>query len=458
MYALLGLQDDVRKEFTMAETTMQNITPQNVHETIGHSMLADGIGIVLDLDKSHGVRLFDSRANRSYLDMFSCFASMSLGFNHPRLVEPEFVAHLGRVAINKPSNSDLYSLEMAEFVDTFSRLAAPKDMPHLFFVEGGGLAVENAIKTAIDWKVRKNLAAGKGEKGKQVMHFQEAFHGRTGYTMSLTNTDPVKVMYFPQFDWPRISNPKVTFPVTDAVRAEVEKAEASAIAAMKQAFQDRPDEIAAIIIETIQGEGGDNHFRKEFFQELRRLADENEAFLVFDEVQTGLGMTGKMWAFENYGVQPDAFSFGKKTQVCGCVVGRRVEEVDDHVFSQSSRLNSTWGGNLVDMVRCQRILEVMEEEKLVAHAATVGQHLLEGLQGLAERHSNFTNARGLGLYCAFDMPDGAAREKLRIACMDKGLMILGSGHRTIRFRPALVVQQTDIDEALQILEDCLKSL
>ena len=227
---------------------------------------------------------------------------------------------------------------------------------------------------------------------------------------------------------------------------------------MKQAFQDRPDEIAAIIIETIQGEGGDNHFRKEFFQELRRLADENEAFLIFDEVQTGLGMTGKMWAFENYGVQPDAFAFGKKTQVCGCVVGRRVEEIDDHVFNQSSRLNSTWGGNLVDMVRCQRILEVMDEEKLVAHAATVGQHLLQGLQGLAERHSSLTNARGLGLFCAFDMPDGAAREKLRSNCMDKGLMILGSGDRTIRFRPALVVQQADIDEALQLLDDSLKSL
>jgi L-lysine 6-transaminase len=443
----------------MTGTTMlKNITPQNVHETLGRNILADGFGVVLDLDKSHGVRLYDSKSNQSYLDMFSCFASAPLGFNHPQLVDPEFVAHLGRIAVNKPSNSDLYSVEMAEFVDTFARLAAPKDMPHLFFVEGGGLGVENALKSAMDWKVRKNLAAGKGEKGKQVMHFRDAFHGRTGYTLSLTNTDPVKTMYFTQFDWPRIPNPKVTFPLTDAGLKLVKAAEAAAIAAMKQAFHDRPDDICAIILEPIQGEGGDNHFRKEFFQELRRLADENEALLIFDEVQTGLGMTGKMWAHENYGVQPDAFAFGKKTQVCGCVVGRRIEEVSDNVFSTPSRLNSTWGGNLIDMVRCRRYLEIIDQDKLVANAATVGKHLLEGLQGLAARHpDHLSNARGVGLYCAFDTTSGEARGKLLAAAFERGLMAIGSGDRTVRFRPALIVQKSEIDEALQIFDEALQT-
>jgi L-lysine 6-transaminase len=310
----------------------------------------------------------------------------------------------------------------------------------------------------MDWKVRKNLAAGKGEKGKQVMHFRDAFHGRTGYTLSLTNTDPVKTMYFTQFDWPRIPNPKVTFPLTDAGLKLVKAAEAAAIAAMKQAFHDRPDDICAIILEPIQGEGGDNHFRKEFFQELRRLADENEALLIFDEVQTGLGMTGKMWAHENYGVQPDAFAFGKKTQVCGCVVGRRIEEVSDNVFSTPSRLNSTWGGNLIDMVRCRRYLEIIDQDKLVANAATVGKHLLEGLQGLAARHpDHLSNARGVGLYCAFDTTSGEARGKLLAAAFERGLMAIGSGDRTVRFRPALIVQKSEIDEALQIFDEALQT-
>ena len=226
-----------------------------------------------------------------------------------------------------------------------------------------------------------------------------------------------------------------------------------------QAFSERPDEICAIILEPIQGEGGDNHFRKEFFQELRRLADENEAFLIFDEVQTGLGMTGKMWAHQNYGVTPDAFSFGKKTQVCGCVVGKRVEEVDDHVFSMPSRLNSTWGGNLTDMVRCRRYLEIIEEDKLVENAATVGAHLLEGLQNLAQQHSShMSNARGVGLYCAFDTVSGEQRGKLLSAAYERGLMAIGSGEQTVRFRPALTVSKSDIDEALQILDESFKTL
>jgi L-lysine 6-transaminase len=266
-------------------------------------------------------------------------------------------------------------------------------------------------------------------------------------------------MHFTMFDWPRIPNPKVTFPMTEAVTQQVERAEAEAVAAMQKAFDERPHQICAIIIEPIQGEGGDNHFRPEFFRELRRLADENEAFLIFDEVQTGLGMTGRMWAHQNIGVQPDAFSFGKKTQVCGCVVGRRVEEVDDNVFAVPSRINSTWGGNLTDMVRCQRYLEIIDEEKLVENAATVGAHLQKGLQDLVGRHEgHLSNARGMGLFCAFDTRSGEHRGKLLQACFERGLMAIGSGQATIRFRPALTATQQDIDEALQILDEAQKSL
>ena len=439
--------------------TMNRIMPGNVHETLRRSILADGFDVVLDLDKSHGVWLYDARGQKRYLDMFSCFASAPLGFNHPRLVEPEFVAKLGRVAVGKPSNSDLYTVEMAEFVDTFARLATPSYLPHLFFVEGGTLGVENALKTAMDWKVRKNLAAGRGELGHQVLHFRECFHGRSGYTMSLTNTAPVKVMYFSKFDWPRVSNPKLHFPVTASELERVATAEAHAIAEIEAAFARHPHDICAIILEPIQGEGGDNHFRPEFFRALRRLADEHEAFLVFDEVQAGLGLTGRMWAHEHFGVQPDAISFGKKTQVCGTAVGRRVDEIADNVFHVPSRLNSTWGGNLVDMVRCQRILEVIDEDRLVENAARQGEVLLAGLQALADRHGDWIdNARGRGLMCAFDVRDAATRKRLLDACVERGLMLIQSGERAVRFRPALVVTAAELQEALAILERALGSL
>ena len=130
-------------------------------------------------------------------------------------------------------------------------------------------------------------------------------------------------------------------------------------------MNENPDDIAALIIEPIQGEGGDNHFRKEFFHTLRRLCDEYDMMFILDEVQTGVGLTGKMWAYQHFDFEPDILAFGKKTQVCGIMVSNRVDEVKDNVFKVSSRLNSTWGGNLVDMVRCQKYLEVIKEENLV---------------------------------------------------------------------------------------------
>ena len=217
----------------------------------------------------------------------------------------------------------------------------------------------------------------KEERGKQVIHFSRCFHGRTGYTLSMTNTEPVKTDLFPKFHWPRVHNPAVTFPLTEERLEQVRREEELSLNQIKDAFRQNVDDIAAIIIEPIQGEGGDNHFRPEFFRALRQLADENEAMLIMDEVQTGIGMTGKMWAHQHF-VEPDMIAFGKKTQVCGFLCGRRIEEVTDNVFAVSSRLNSTWGGNLVDMVRAGRYLEIIEEDNLVENARVMGEHLLAG--------------------------------------------------------------------------------
>src|SRR5207248_8889633 len=134
------------------------------------------------------------------------------------------------------------------------------------FVEGGALGIENAVKTAFDWKVRKNFRKGhQSERGSQIMHLREAFHGRTGYTLSLTNTaDPRKTQYFPKFDWPRIANPKLSFPVTDEVLVRVAAEERLALDAIRQVLAERGDDVAAIILEPIQAEGGDNHFCPDF--------------------------------------------------------------------------------------------------------------------------------------------------------------------------------------------------
>jgi L-lysine 6-transaminase len=368
--------------------------------------------------------------------------------------EPEFLAKLTRAALTNPTNSDVYTTEMAEFVATFGRLAMPEYLPHLFLVAGGTLGVENALKAAFDWKVRQNFRAGsKGEKGHQVLHFRESFHGRSGYALSLTNTaDPRKYQYFPKFDWPRIANPKLRFPVDAAEIERVSRAEADSLAAIQQAFAERKDDIACVLIEPIQAEGGDNHFRPEFLRALRDVAHENRALLVFDEVQTGMGLTGRMWAHQHWDVRPDLLAFGKKAQVCGMMGGGMVDEEPENVFRTSSRINSTWGGNLVDMVRSQRYLEIMAEERLVENAERVGAHLKSALERMqAERPELLTNARGRGLMCAIDFPDGATRDAVADRAFEMGVIILPCGTHSLRFRPPLDITAAEVDEALEIV-------
>jgi L-lysine 6-transaminase len=435
------------------------IPPAQVFPTLKKHMLVDGFDIVIDLKRSHGSYIIDARTGKQYLDFFTFVASLPLGFNHPGLTSPEFREKLAYVAVNKPSNSDIYTAEQAEFVETFGRVAIPDYLPHLFLIEGGTLAVENALKAAFDWKIRKNLSRGiNEERGRQVIHFRQCFHGRSGYTLSLTNTDPVKTDLYPKFPWPRVLNPAVRFPLNEENLAQVMRDEQTSIEQMKEVFRADKDDIAAIIIEAIQGEGGDNHFRKEFFQTLRQLADENEAMLIIDEVQTGVGMTGKMWAHQHF-VQPDIIAFGKKMQVCGILCGRRIEEVRDNVFNVPSRLNSTWGGNLIDMVRAQRYLEIIEEERLVENARRVGAHLLSRLVALSEElPKTVSNPRGLGLFAAFDVATPDLRTKIRNSCFDKGLMILPSGERSIRFRPPLNVTEKEIDEGMEIIRRAVREV
>ena len=429
------------------------VTPDRVHETLRRHLLVDGFDLVLDTRASRGSCLVDGRDGTRWLDMFSFFASAPLGMNHPALADdPAFLAELTETAVNKPSNSDIYTVQMAAFVDTFTRVLGDRALPHLFLVEGGALAVENALKTAFDWKRKHNALRGRpAERGTKVLHLRKAFHGRSGYTLSLTNTDPVKTALFPTFDWPRIDVPALRFPVdADAVAA----AEARALAQARAAFAAHPHDIACFIAEPIQGEGGDNHMRAEFLQAMQALCREHDALFVLDEVQTGGGMTGTAWAYQQLGLAPDVVAFGKKLQVCGIMAGGRVDEVPDNVFAVSSRINSTWGGGLADMVRSRRYLEVVEAEGLIERAAVLGKRLLDGLATVP----GIDNVRGRGLFVAVDLPTPEARAAA-VARLhrDEKVLILGGGERSIRFRPALTVGEDELDLAVAALARAVRS-
>jgi L-lysine 6-transaminase len=436
---------------TLAAATSLRVAPSEVHDVLSRHMLADGFKVVLDLARSHGSWLYDSKRERDVLDFFTSFSSYPMGFNHPKLMTPEMTERLLLASVVKPSNADLYTPLLAEFVATFARTVPEAYRRHLFFVDGGALAVENALKTAFDWKVRKNLAH-------QIIHFRQAFHGRSGYTMSLTNTDPKKTQYFPKFDWPRVTNPKLSFPVTEDVLAGVEAMERRAVAEIEQARRQHGHDIAALIIEPIQGEGGDNHFRGEFLRKLRQLCDENEMLLIFDEVQTGFATTGRWWCFEHFDVEPDVFAFGKKTQICGIAANGRIDDVDS-VFKVSSRINSTWGGNLVDMVRCQRFVEIIEEDDLLDNAAEMGRRLLAGLRQLEQVFpGKLTASRGRGLFAAVDLPSTELRDRALRVMNEHDLMVLPCGELSLRFRPALVITADEVDEGMRRMERALGTI
>ncbi|WP_125778209.1 L-lysine 6-transaminase [Antribacter gilvus] len=436
-----------------------SVTPADVLDTLREHLLVDGFDLVLDLEKSRGSLLVDARDGREWTDLFTFFASNALGMNHPALTDDAtFRTELLTAALNKPSSSDVYTVEQARFVATFERVLGDPALPHLFLIDGGALAVENALKVAFDWKSRLNESRGLSpELGTKVLHLEHAFHGRSGYTMSLTNTEPGKVARFPKHDWPRIPAP-YTGTHRDGTPRDVDALEAESLAAARAAFETYPHDIACFIMEPVQGEGGDHHFRPSFLRGMQDLCREFDALLVMDEVQTGAGITGTAWAYQQLGVQPDVVAFGKKTQVCGVMAGGRVDEVPDNVFAVSSRINSTWGGNLTDMVRSRRILEVYEAEGLIARAAEQGAYLLGRLAELAGRYPAVTDVRGRGLMCAVTLPSREVRDAVLAGLVERGILMLGCGERSVRFRPALTVDRETLDRGVTALDEVLAAL
>ena len=430
----------------------KSVAVSRVLNVLGEHILLDGFKIVIDLEKSRGSYLYDAANGHRLIDLYGFFGSMPVGFNHPYFDQPDVQRDLLRAAKAKVANSDVYSQAYAEFVETFARVAGLRPLDKYLFIEGGALAVENALKAAMDWKVRKNIAAGHGERGTEILHFQRAFHGRSGYTMSLTNTDPRKTDLFAKFDWPRVSCPHINFALPESGR------EKDVIAREKKSEQEIRDwidkrkiDICALIIEPIQGEGGDNHFRGEWLRKLREICDENDILLIFDEVQCGFGVTGKTWCCQQFDVLPDVLVFGKKAQVCGVMAGPRLDEVKDNAFRLPSRLNSTWGGNLTDMVRSTHYMRIIEQEFLVENAAKVGAHFLDQLRDVQRYEPMITAVRGRGLFLAFDLPDGETRERFWKGLFDLGVLTLRSGDRSIRFRPALDITAEVVDEAMGLI-------
>jgi L-lysine 6-transaminase len=397
-----------------------------VIETLRENILVDGFHIVVDQTRSLGSYVVDLNTGKKYLDCYSQFASQPLGWKHSAMIKAQ--AEMGYAGRVKLANSDMYSEGYADFVEKFSEITP--DFKHYFFIEGGALGVENALKAAFDWKAKKLKYTHTVDiNNLDIFHLKNAFHGRTGYTLSLTNTTPEKTALFPRFKWTTVE------PDWEDIERRIH------------------GEVAAIIVEPIQGEGGDNHFPPVFFKNLRRIADERECLLIFDEVQTGMGLTGKMWAYEHFDIVPDMMCFGKKTQVCGFCSTERIDEIEDNVFNTSGRINSTWGGNIVDMVRFRYIADAIQKGKLVDNAHHIGAHLLWCLRTIRE----LDNVRGRGLMIAFDLPTPELRDRMT-ELLQENMIVLKCGSRSIRLRPPLTFSEEDADVACLHIREAVEKL
>lgn len=426
------------------------INPHDVISVLESKLLVDKNAIVVDLERSQGSWVVDKRNNKHYLDCFSQFASQALGWNHPKMLAQK--ERLVEVAINRVANSDMYTTQFAEFVKKFSDFTP--DFKHHFYICGGAIAVENALKAAFDWKGKKlRISEEYAYNNLQIIYLNEAFHGRSGYTMSMTNNGDSKnpkTYGFPKFNWKKIQNPK-TLHGNDGID-EIKAKNLETMSLKDAEMYLKKGNVAAIILEPIQGEGGDNHFRKEYFEQLRSLANQYDAMLIFDEVQTGLGLTGKNWAYEHFGVVPDIICFGKKVQVCGICATERIDEVEKNVFTENSRINSTWGSNIVDMVRSTMQMEIIQEEELIHNAEVIGSYFLDKLKCFINKVSNI---RGKGLMLAFDLNSKEERDKFLKDLEQKGMLALACGQKSVRFRPHLTFSRTDVDEAINLIADSL---
>lgn len=396
-----------------------------IYQRLQKHILADK-GLVIDLEKSKGSWIIDKETGKRYLDLSSQYASQALGWNHSGLISAK--DRLMKVAFHKVANPDYYTEEYTQFVETFSSLIP--DFKYSFFIDGGTLGVENSIKCAFDFKA-KLLGLNDNEVNKlDIIHFKRAFHGRSGYCCSITNTHPDKTNLFPKFNWTRIDN--------------------FDLSAIEMAL--KTNLVAGIILEPIQGEGGDNHcFSSDYLKTLKEMADENQSLLIFDEVQTGCGLTGKMWAYEHFNVIPDLLAFGKKVQVCGFSAGSKIDLIPDNVFKVPSRISSTFGGNIVDMVRFTIIAEIMKKEKLIENAAIVGEYFLNELKKL----SLIQNVRGKGLMIAFDLENTEKRNKF-LEILEENMAILACGEKSIRIRPHLTLSKDDVDSAIHFIKKAIK--
>ncbi len=373
----------------------------------------------LVIDTGQGCAVSDADGN-SFLDFTSNIGACPLGYSHPDIMAA--LAEISKNGAHKIAGQDFYCAEHADLAEKFLSI-----VPHgfkAFFINSGAEAVENAIKVAYRRRATQGLPVLPG------LSCVGAFHGRTLGALSFTFSKPVQKEGFPELPAMRIkfctsdSDPEI-----DAVDKMLEE-----------------NKVAFVISEVVQGEGGYNVASQKFVKNLRMATEERGVPLILDEVQSGMGRTGKWWAFEHYGVEPDIMSAAKALQVGATAFRKDLEPIQQGVLS------STWGGgNRVDMVIGAAVIDVIKRDRLLANATAMGERLKKGVGELVGKKGGVNNVRGIGLMIGIEFDGKPARDAALARLFRKGLLLLPAGQKAMRAIPPLVITKEEIDEGIELM-------
>ncbi|RYP18075.1 hypothetical protein DL767_009909 [Monosporascus sp. MG133] len=436
----------------------ENLTKlTQVFDTRATNMLAD-------YTKSFGNYIVDPDGN-TLLDVYAQIASIPLGYNNPALMKAAQSPEMVSAIINRPALGNFPSHDWANILETGILKVAPKGLNQVFTAMAGSDANETAYKAAFMWRRQRDRGGpavefteeemesamnnqAPGASQLSILSFKTAFHGRLFGSLSTTRSKPIHKLDIPAFDWPQATFPQLKYPLEDHAE-ENAKSEADSLAEVEHLIKNYHVPPCAVVVEPIQSEGGDNHASPEFFRGLRAITKKHGVLLIVDEVQTGVGATGRFWAHDHWGLPtpPDIVTFSKKAQTAGYYFG------DPSLRpNRPYRQFNTWMGDPARALLFRAIIDEIQRLGLVKRTAEVGDYLYGRLEALAAKYpGEFRNLRGkgMGTFIAFDSP---RRDAFLAKAKRFGVNIGGSGQSAVRLRPMLIFEKQHADILLNAFE------
>ncbi|KAI5633090.1 aminotransferase class-III domain-containing protein [Phthorimaea operculella] len=444
---------------------------QELFKQMNSFQQAGAVQMFADYDKCVGNYFVDADGNQ-FLDVYTQISSIPIGYNHPELLSAFNNDHNIKSLVNRPALGVFPGMDWPQKVQSVLMSVAPAGLTSVFTMMCGSCSNENAYKAALIRRRTKERGGSKdfsnaenesvmcnippGAPDLSIMSFKGGFHGRTFGSLSTTRSKPIHKLDIPAFHWPAAPFPQYKYPLENNVRENAEE-DKRCLAETERLIEEykKVSPIAAVIVEPIQAEGGDNEASPEFFQALQKICKQNDIALIIDEVQTGCGPTGKMWAYEHFNLPspPDIVTFSKKMLTGGFFFAGDLNP--PHPY----RIFNTWMGDPGKLILLEKVLKVIQQEKLLNLVNESGKVLKSGLHGLENEFNHLINSvRGRGTFLSFNCATPELRDKLVNKLKQNGVLSGACGNAAVRLRPALVFSPSHANIYLDILQKTLKEL